>query len=260
MFRRAAESGRVSTMTVNGRAQVRAEGPGAIQRRVRLFVECERRLADDPLAREGVSGAPLGDGHGLEGLVAKITPLFEFEPSLLRWVALRGALAELFIRIIDRESAARSRTDLETAMGLEWLTQPNGESQPDLAVPWRTEFVPEHRQAALGVAGFVLIRADDYPRYAALSVLDVNTDAYCRTMSHALALDTIAWSAIALLRLGVAQQLFDQVPEPDALHVPGWYPEPLFTKSERYWDGSDWTAACRVPDGRRYVETSVPLN
>ncbi len=68
---------------------------------------------------------------------------------------------------------------------------------------------------------------------------------------RAVALDCIAWSAVAFLRLEIAQQIFSQVPEPDALSEPGWYTEPLFAKAERFWNGSNWTARCRVKDGRR---------
>ena len=91
-----------------------------------------------------------------------------------------------------------------------------------------------------------------------MSVQDVNADPRCQ-IPKAAALDCIAWSAIALLRLGVAHQLFPQVPEPDALPKPGWYTEPLFAKSERFWDGSDWTSRCRVRDGGRFNEIDVPL-
>jgi len=59
--------------------------------------------------------------------------------------------------------------------------------------------------------------------------------------------------------LEVAQQLLPKVPEPEALPEPGWYVEPLFSKGERYWDGSDWTSTCRMKDGRRYIESDVPL-
>jgi hypothetical protein len=143
-------------------------------------------------------------------------------------------------------------------MGLEWVTDVLGESHPDLAQPWRTTLSPDQRQAALGVASSVFIRAEDYGRYSGMSVMDVNADPRCQIPQSA-ALDCIAWSAIALLRLEIAQQLFPQVPEPDALLEPGWYTEPLFAKSERFWDGSDWTARCRVKDGRQLIETNVPL-
>ncbi len=86
-----------------------------------MFVECERRLAADPLAGSAAAGQPIGDGFGLEGLVAKLTPLFERERSLIRWVALRGAFTELFVRVFDPDSAVVSPEDLEQVMGLEWV-------------------------------------------------------------------------------------------------------------------------------------------
>jgi len=260
LFRRQPESGSGDrrVLTVNGHPQPQPEVTGSIQRRFRLFIECERRLADDPQARSAAIGQPIGDGYGLERLVAKLAPLFEREQSLIRWVALRGAFAELFIRVFDPESAIASPEALEQVMGLAWVTDALGESHPDLAQPWRTTLSPDQRQAALGVASSVFIRAEDYGRYSGMSIMDVNADPRCR-IPRAAALDCIAWSAVALLRLEIAHQIFPQVPEPDALSEPGWYTDPLFAKAERFWDGSDWTARCRVRDGRGFIETSSPL-
>ena len=249
---------RRQVLTINNRPQPQPEAPGSMPRRFRLFVECERRLADDPLAASTAAGRPVGDGLGLEGLVAKIAPLFARERSLIRWVVLRGAFADLYIRICDPESAAASPPDLEKAMGLQWTPDVQGQVHPDLALPWRTTLSAEQRQAALGVASSVLVRVDDYRRYSTLNVAEVNADPRCQ-LSVAVALDCIAWSAIALLRLGIAQQIIRQVPEPDALPDPGWYTDPLFAKSERYWDGADWTDQCRMNDGRQFIETCVPL-
>lgn len=245
-------------LTINGRPQPNPEVPGSMPRRNRLFGECERRLAAEHLAGPSAAGQPIGDGSGLEGLVAKVAPLFEREQSLIRWVALRGAFTELFIRIFDPDSAIASPEDLEQVMGLAWVTDVQNGSHPDLAQPWRTTLSPDQRQAALGVASSVFIRAEDYGRYSRMSVQDVNADPSCR-VPKAAALDCIVWSAVALLRLGVAHQLFPQIPEPDALPEHGWYTEPLFAKAERFWDGSDWTARCRVRDGRGFIETSAPL-
>jgi hypothetical protein len=245
-------------LTVNGHPQPKPEVIGSMPRRFRLFTECERRLAADSLAGSAATGQPIGDGCGLERLVAKVAPLFEREQSLIRWVALRGAFADLFIRIFDPDSAVVLPGDLERVMGLEWVTDAQGESHPDLAQPWRTTLSPEQRQDALGVASSVFIRAEDYGRYSKMNITDVNADPRCR-IPKAAALDCIAWSAVALLRLEIAQQLFPQVPEPDALAEPGWYTDPLFAKAERFWDGFDWTAHCRRKDGRRFIETNVPL-
>jgi hypothetical protein len=229
-----------------------------MQRRFRLYTECERRLADHPLAQAGAIGTPLGDGLGLEGLVAQLTPLFERERSLIRWVALRGALSSIFIWVLDRTSAVRSPDQLEQVMGLEWETNRYGESRPDVMPPWRQKLSDEQRKAAVGVASLVLVRAVNYGRLEGMNTDDVigNQNFW---MSESAALDCIAWSAIAMLRLEVAQQLFPQTPEPDALPGPDWYTEPLFGKAERYWDGSDWTSKCRVHDGWRYTELQTPL-
>jgi hypothetical protein len=245
-------------LTINGRPQPQPEVIGGMPRRNRLFVECERRLAADPLAGPAAAGQPIGDGFGLEGLVAKLTPLFERERSLIRWVALRGAFAELFVRVVDPDSAAVLALDLEQVMGLEWIDDTYDDGHFNLAQPWRTTLSPDQQQAALGVAGSIINRSQDYARYSKMSVTDVNADPRCQ-ISQALALDYIAWLAVAFLRLGIAQQLFSQVPEPDVLPVPGWYTEPLFAKAERFWDGSNWTDSCRVKDGRGFNETSIPL-
>lgn len=239
-------------LTTNGRPQPQPETPGSLPRRYRLFVECERRLASDPLATPSAAGRPIGDGLGLEGLVGKISPLFARERSLIRWVALRGAFADLFIRVLDPESAAVAPADLIYAMG--FVLDDTQEEAP-FAVNPQWQISPEQRQAALGIFSSVSTRVQDYPRYSRMDIADVNADPRCR-FSTAVALDIIAWSAIALLRLGIAQQLFPQAPEPDALTESGWYTDPLWAKAERYWDGSDWTERCRAQDGR---EMSAPL-
>jgi hypothetical protein len=244
-------------MTINGRPQANPELPGTIQRRFRLFIECERRLAQNPLAQRDAVGTPLGDGLGLEGLVAQLAPVFERERRLIRWVALRGALTELFIRIFDPESAARAPQQLEQVMGLEWQTGSDGKSHPDIAPSWRSRLSSDQRAAALGVASSALIRAESYNRLEDMNIGDVINSSFW--MPQAVAIDCIAWAAIALLRLEVAQELFSQVPEPDALPGPGWFTEPLFGKAQRYWDGSDWTSRCRVQEGRQYREAEVPL-
>lgn len=243
-------------LTVNGRPQSSPEGPGTIQRRSRLFTECGRRLAADPLASGNAFGVPVGDGCGLESLVARISPLFQAERSLIRWVALRGAFTELYIHVFDPTSSQASPEALEKAMGLEWVTDASGQDHPEVAAAWRSRLSREQCANVLGVASSVLTRVADYPRYSALGTDDIIADPRFAGFGDAVALDCIAWSAIALLRLGISQRLFELVPEPDALPKPGWYPEPLFAKAERYWDGSDWAAACRLKDGR---EGNSPL-
>jgi hypothetical protein len=240
--------------TVNGRPQPTPEGPGTIPRRHRLFIECARRLAAHQLTQPSACGRPLADGMGMESLVAEIRPLFLSEKSMMRWVALRGALAEISIRVLEQGMI----DDLEAAMGLTWVER-DGREVIDIAEPWRSQIDGDAHEMAIGVAGATLIRAEEYGRIEDMSVADVNQDPTLQ-ISPAVALDIIAWSAAAMLRMGVTQQLFDVVPEPDALTNPGWYAEPLFSKAERYWDGEDWTGRCRVPDGRGYRESSMPLS
>ncbi len=252
-----------SNITVNGRRQTETEFTGRWVRRHRLFIECERRLADDPLAQPSAVGSPIGDGHGLEGLVAKIRPLFGREDSLIRWVALRGALLEISMRILDPETAERSVKDLELAMGLEWspdvpvILAATGQVLPGISESWRSRLTAEQCKSATGVAGSVLIRAGRYRLLENMNCQEAIASPFW--MPRAVGLDHIAWSAAALLRMGVAQRLFGLVPEPDALQVPGWYMDPLFAKTERYWDGSDWTSRCRYKDGRQFRELSIPL-
>jgi len=195
----------------------------------------------------------------LESLVAKISPLFEVEQSLIRWVALRGAFTDLHIHVFDPSSSMASPGTLEKIMGLEWADDASGQAHPRVAGLWRSKLSDEQCANAFGVASSVLVRVGDYQRYSAMSLPEVNADPRYATFREAVALDCIAWSAVALLRLGISQQMFSLVPEPDYLTQPGWYPEPIFTKSERYWDGADWTAACRVSDGGGYIETRFPL-
>jgi hypothetical protein len=74
---------------------------------------------------------------------------------------------------------------------------------------------------------------------------------------NAVALDIIAWSAVALLRLELLD--LNHVPEPDRLDTSGWYYDPLWGKVQRFWDGSDWTGRCRVVDGRGFREAFQAL-
>jgi len=231
-------------LTINGRPQSEPECPGSLERRSRLFVECTRRLADDPLAREDAQGTPIGDGLGMEGLVAKIAPLFEKERSLLRWVALRGAFTDLYINTIDPTSRVFPFFPMvERVMGVGHLSEPGAPEQViDVGPDWAPRLTQQQRTAAIQVFSAVQVRAYDYDRYSRIGVDEVNRDRKCY-LNDAMALDFIAWSAVALLRTGIARQQMD-VPEPDALDVPGWYTDPLFAKAKRYWDGADWTDRC----------------
>src|SRR4051812_29648393 len=223
---------------VDGNLQEAPEGPGTLQRRARLFGACARQLADDPLAQPRAFGVPIGDGLGLEELVAEIAPLFAREQSLIRWVALRGALAHLYIHTVDPGSRSTPfQPTVEEAMGVS--------RRPDdtfaVVAHQARRLTAGQREAATSTVGSVWRRLSQYARYSNLSVHQVNTERPLQ-VGPAIGLDIIAWAAIAALRIG---HDFSAYARPDELDQPGWYAEPLFGNDERYWDGQDWTAFCR---------------
>lgn len=244
--------------TINGRPQPDPEQPGSLQRRARLFVESMRRIAEDPLASPSARGTPIGDGCGMEGLVARIAPLFDKERSLLRWVALRGAFTYLHIATVDRTSRVLPFSPaVETAMGVGNIAGPDADEPViDVAPEWASRLSREQRAAVSGVFGALAVRLFDYDRYSQLPIDEVNQDPRCR-LNDAMALDFIAWSAVALLRTGLAQD-FLAAPEPDALERPGWYADPLWGKAQRYWDGTDWTERARTSDGQEAISQLRP--
>jgi len=52
-------------------------------------------------------------------------------------------------------------------------------------------------------------------------------------------------------------QRIDEIPPPDA-REPGWYPDPLGSTAERYWDGT-WRELTRVPKVRLVSGLRLPL-
>ncbi|MGH3232158.1 MAG: DUF2510 domain-containing protein [Streptosporangiaceae bacterium] len=233
--------------------------PGSLQRRSRLFIECTRRLAGDRLAAEAAAGVPIGDGLGMEGLVSKIMPLFARERSLIRWVALRGAFTNTYIHTVDPESrVVPFYPVVETTMGVGHVSAPDmAEQIIDVAPEWAPRLTPEQRNGAMQLFAAVQVRVFDYDRYSQMDMDDVNRDRKCY-LNDQMALEFIAWNAVALLRLGIAQQVMT-APEPDALETPGWYTDPLWGKAERYWDGSDWTGRCRVAGHGEVVSELRPV-
>jgi Protein of unknown function (DUF2510) len=196
----------------------------------------------------------------MERLVARIDPIFARERSLLRWVALRGALAQLYIMTVDDGSAALPFSPaVETAMGVGDVTPP-GAAEPVIGVgrEWASRLSAEQRQAVVEVFSALAVRVFDYGRYSQMSIDEVNQDPRCR-LNDAMALDFIAWSAVALLRTELAQS-FLHAPEPDALEQPGWYTDPLWGKAQRYWDGDDWTERVRTSGGQEATSRLRPPN
>lgn len=259
-------------MTINGRPQQTPETHGTVGRRSRLFVECERRLADDPMTQESARGYLLGDGTGLERLTAKIAPLFAREPSLIRWVALRGAFAPLHLYMFappDKQvpnMVTKSPEELADVMGLAWVDGTgqrygrNSAGRPSLQARDQIPQMPaEIRDGAVSIADLTITSVADYARVAEMSTEQVDADPMYSWLNDVIALDCIAWCAAALLRFNLGQNFFSRMPEPDALPGPGWYVDPMSNEGERYWDGSDWTATCRRHEGHRLADFKSPI-
>ena len=230
--------------------------PSSIQRHNRLFIECTRLLAGDRLASESSCGTPIACGIGLESLVTKIEPLFSRERSLIRWVALWGAFPDLYAHTVDASSrVAPFYPVVETVMGVGNLYAPSAaEEVIDIAPEWVAHLTAEQRSSAVALFAGIQARVFDCERYSRMDIEDVNRDRNCN-LSDQTALNFIAWTAVALLRLGIAQQQMTD-PEPAALEKPGWYSDPLWENADRYWDSTDWTSRFRTPSG---AESLVPL-
>jgi hypothetical protein len=200
---------------------------------------------------------PIGDGCGMEGLVARIAPLFHGERSLLRWVALRGAFTHLHIATVDSTSRVLPfYPAVEVAMGVGNVADPEAaEPVIDVAPEWASRLSEEQREAVIGLFVALTTRLFDYERYSELPIDEINQDSRCR-LNDAMALDFLAWSAVALLRTELARD-FLAAPEPDALEQPGWYTDPLWGKAQRYWDGTDWTERARA-DGQERTSRLRP--
>ncbi len=246
-------------LTINGRPQREPEVPGSLERRSRLYIECARLLAGDRLAADAAAGVPIGDGLGMEGLVAKVKPLFDRERSLVRWVALRGAFTTTYIHTVDPESrVVPFYPVVETTMGVGHVSAPGAtEEVVDVAPAWVPRLTPDQRTGAVALFAAIQVRVFDYKRYSKMDMDDVNRDRKCY-LNDQMALEFIVWNAVAMLRLGIAQQLM-AAPEPDALGEPGWYTDPLWGRAERYWDGTDWTSRCRVPGGSEVLSALRPV-
>lgn len=232
--------------TLRGNRVVPSTNP--ISRRFSLWAECLRVLEGQQGCRPQDHGVPLGDGCGLERLVETITPTFRLDAALLPWVALRGALASLHVETMDPTSRSLPfHPAVETAMGVGDVSGP-ADPGPRLGVApeWEARLSPCQQDAAKGIFAAVVTRLQKYPEFAALPQDEVRSTPGLLP-SPAVALDMIAWAGAALLRTEMADGLIAGVTEPDRMDVAGWYVEPLWNKSERYWDGRDWTARCRLP-------------
>ena len=236
---------------VSGRPQARPESADSSPRRQRLFVHAERTLHGHPLTGPRAFGLPLSDAHGVLELVAIIEPMYRTERSLLRWVALRGALASM------SQLGPQAWDTFMECVGLE-ETERNGESIVTLRKGLSSGTAGE-QNAAAGLHHSFMSRLVRYDEISAMSISDVNTARNFMSpgvINDAMALDYIVYAATVLLRMegkGMIPSVLDQVPLPSRLDRPGWYVDPMFAKSHRYWDGRDWTSRMRVHmDGRTH--------
>jgi Protein of unknown function (DUF2510) len=242
--------------TLSGRPVSVQEDIGTQARRARLMSEAVRRLEGHPLGEESAHGVALGDGYGMEDLVEHIAPLFQREISMARWVAIRGAL--LFLDMVC--SSDSEWHELMPIMGLGPVKDPQT-GEPTVVVLYQhSPVTPEVEQNILGLFWAITNRWGRYAEVAEMTVQQVNSDPLWAAVGPPMALDLIAWTAIAMLRTGQASsELISRMPEPGLLEQPGWYADPLFAKCERYWAGDDWTDRVRVKNGRTWNETSLPL-
>lgn len=73
-------------------------------------------------------------------------------------------------------------------------------------------------------------------------------------------IDLIAWAAAAFAGGNLHRTILQSdIPPAQLLTEPGWYAEPVFSKCERYWDGTDWTARCRILNGRQWEAIVSPF-
>lgn len=241
--------------TITGEPQPVPETPASPERRFRLFVQCLREVQGHSLVQAPASGRPIGDGMGLEELVGLIRPVFRTDAALIPWVAVRGAMTLLY------QDCWRPGVDtpfvpmVEAIMGVGHTGDiANADPTIGISPDWDGRLTLDQREAVLGIYSAVWVRLLAYEEYSRMPITDLKaTHLYA---FPTVALDIIAWVAVAMCRLGNHHDLVADYPKPDLLGKPGWYTEPLFGKADRYWDGADWTSLCRNPQGR---EADVPL-
>jgi len=243
--------------TLSGRPVSVPEDMGTHARRARLMSEAVRRLDGHPLGARSAHGVALGDGHGMEGLVEHIAPLFQQEKSLARWVAIRGAL--LFLDMICPSD--REWQELMPIMGLAPVNNPQPNEPSFVILRQASSVTAQVERNITGLFSAITTRWARYAEVSEMSVQEVNADPRWAAVNTPMAFDFIAWTAIAMLRAGHASsEVITRMPEPGLLEKPGWYADPLFAKCERYWDGGDWADLVRVKNGRTWNESSVPLH
>ena len=242
-----------SRRTITGESQPTPEAPDTPSRRTRLFVQCLRKVKEHPLAAR-TARQPIGDGCGLEDLVRLVRPVFATDASLIPMVALRGAMTLLYQDTWQQRTDTPFVPTVEMLMGVGHIGD-IASGDPTLGFAPETDRIlsADQKEAALGIYSAVWYRLVNYEDYSRMSIDEVKQTALYP--GRAVALDIIAWVATALCRAADQTELIATYPKPDRLEAPGWYTEPVFSKADRYWDGTDWTSRCRL----RGHESLVPL-
>lgn len=234
-------------VSITGRPNFVAENIGGVSRRALLMASAVRQLADHPLAQPSAAGQPLGDGVGMESVALEMKKLFAKEQSLVRWVALRGAL--LFLQM------SFSPEDWATACATVGI---GSGADGELCLLNRDELPDQQVQACVGLCASIESKLQIYDELEHMSLSAVLQDPRFSGVGTAVGYDYIGWTAIVILRSGPAE-VTSKFGEPGRIDSPGWYTEPMFSKSERYYDGSDWTDRCRLIQNGREMLLTTPL-
>jgi hypothetical protein len=217
------------TVSLTGSSHfVRCEIGGAA-RRALLMASAVRVVAEHPATRPDRAGQPLLGPSGLASIAETLRPTFAVEGSLVPWIALRGALLFLNMSFSNRD------TVMTDVMGID----PSGRA---LLSPGDADSAT---QAYLSLSSSMLSMLSAYDELENMSMDSVLADRRFSSVDKESGLQIIAWTATAMIRAGRAD-VVDNFGEPGRIDFAGWYTEPMFSKAERYHDGSDWTARCRV--------------
>lgn len=158
-------------------------------------------------------------------LTAALDQLLAREGSFVKWVSLRGGLAFASIAL----------------------------EVPDLSLEDLTKFAG--RPAPEGAEGLLQV----YPQLERASFSDVLGDPGL-VRNHEWHINFVAWCATAFAGGNLHRTVLKaEIPAAQVLVDPGWYAEPVFSKCERYWDGTDWTPRCRLLEGRRWQSFVSPF-
>ena len=112
-------------------------------------------------------GMPLGEEYGVRELVGLVEPIFARERSLIRWVAIRGALASL------AQLGPVFHGEIPECIGLAWEENPDGTLDLRLANKGADHTVG-NLYSISGLLAAVMQRLEQYDAIQAMSLDEVN--------------------------------------------------------------------------------------